>query len=80
MAASTTVTSGIDVITRLYQWSEEHLRQETVFCTMDVIDLYTMIPQTEGVLAIKKMLDWLGMKQIGGLTTETILRLSRFVM
>ncbi|CAF2049280.1 unnamed protein product [Rotaria magnacalcarata] len=44
------------------------------------LDLYTMIPQTEGVLAIKKMLDYLELKQIDGLKIETIIRLSRFVM
>ena len=39
-----------------------------------------MIPQTEGVLSLKKMLDHLGLKQIGGLKIETIIRLGRFVM
>ena len=80
MASCTAVTSGVDVIKQLYQWSKDHLKRETVFCTMDVIDLYTMIPQIEGVLSIKKMLDSLGMNQIGGLRTETIVRLSHFVM
>ena len=47
---------------------------------MDVVDLYTMIPQAEGVLALKKMLDYLEVRQLDGLNTETILRLSRFVM
>ena len=49
-------------------------------CTMDVVDLYTMIPQIEGVIAIKNMLDYLNIKKINGLSTETIIRLSRFVM
>ena len=39
-----------------------------------------MIPQVEGVLSLKKMLDYLNLKQIGGLKIETIIRLSRFVM
>ena len=51
-----------------------------LLCTIDVEDLYTMIPQTEGVLAIKKMLDYLKIKRISGLKTETIIRLSRFVI
>ena len=51
-----------------------------LLCTIDVVDLYTMIPQTDGVLAIKKMLDYLNIKQIAGLKAETIIRLSRFVV
>ncbi|CAF4059344.1 unnamed protein product [Rotaria sp. Silwood1] len=47
---------------------------------MDVLDLYTMIPQTEGILSIKKMLDYLNIKQINGLKIETISRLGRFVI
>ncbi|CAF3119597.1 unnamed protein product [Rotaria socialis] len=39
-----------------------------------------MVPQIEGVLSLKKMLDYLQLKQIGGLKIETIIRLSRFVM
>lgn len=80
MAADTTVSSGSEVIKKLYEWSTNNLRQETIFCTIDVVDLYTMIPQAEGVLAIKKMLDYLNLKQVGGLKIETIIRLSRFVM
>ncbi|CAF4688771.1 unnamed protein product, partial [Rotaria sp. Silwood2] len=79
-ASNTTVTSEFEVIKKLYRWSTRHLRQETLLCTIDVVDLYTMIPQTEGVLAIKKMLNYLKIKEIGGLKAETIIRLSRFVI
>ncbi|CAF5182133.1 unnamed protein product [Rotaria magnacalcarata] len=47
---------------------------------MDVMDLYTMIPQTEGSFSIKKMLGYLNIKQIDGLKMETIIRLCRFVI
>ncbi|CAF3517214.1 unnamed protein product, partial [Rotaria sp. Silwood2] len=80
IALKTTVTSGFDAMKQLYEWSTYNLREETLLCTIDVVDLYTMIPQTEGVLAIKKMLDYLKLKQIGGLKVETIIRLSRFVI
>ncbi|CAM4860566.1 unnamed protein product [Rotaria socialis] len=76
MASSTTVTPGTEVIKQLYEWSKSNARQDTLICTMDVIDLYTMIPQTEGILAIKKMLDYLNIKQINGLKIETVIRLS----
>ncbi|CAF4206126.1 unnamed protein product [Rotaria sordida] len=39
-----------------------------------------MIPQVEGVLSLKKMLDYLKLKKVGNLKIETIIRLSRFVM
>jgi hypothetical protein len=80
MAAETTTTSGSEVMKKLNEWSKYNIRQDTLLCTMDVVDLYTMIPQTEGVLSIKKMMHHLNLKQIDGLTVETIIRLSRFVM
>ncbi|CAF3915378.1 unnamed protein product [Rotaria magnacalcarata] len=80
IALKTTTTSGFEVMKQVYEWSTNNLRKETLLCIIDVVNLYTMIPQTEGVLAIKKMLDYLELKQIGGLKIETIIKLSRFVM
>jgi len=80
MALETTVNSGFELVKKLLEWSKNNMRQETLFCTIDVSDLYTMIPQIEGVLSLKKMLDQLQLKQVGGLKVETIIRLSRFVM
>ena len=80
MASKTTVTSGFELVKKLHEWSTNNMRQGTLFCTIDVTDLYTMVPQVEGVLSLKKMLDHLKLKHIGGLKTETIIRLSRFVM
>ncbi|CAF1424867.1 unnamed protein product [Adineta steineri] len=53
---------------------------KTSLCTIDAVDLYTMIPQLKGILALEKMLDHLQLKQVGGLHTETIIRLAKFVM
>ncbi|CAF4663397.1 unnamed protein product, partial [Rotaria socialis] len=80
MASKTTVTSGFELSKYVQEWSEINLRQDTLFCTIDVTDLYTMVPQVEGVLSLKKMMDYLQLKQIDGLKIETIIRLSRFVM
>ncbi|CAF1570822.1 unnamed protein product [Rotaria magnacalcarata] len=80
IALKTTVTSGFEGIKQLHEWSTHNLHEDTLLCAIDVVDLYTMIPQTEGVLAIKKMLDYLKIKQIDGLKIETIIRLSRFVL
>ncbi|CAF2088413.1 unnamed protein product [Rotaria magnacalcarata] len=54
MASNTTVTPGFEVIKLLQEWSKRNIRQETLLGTMDVMNLYTMIPQTEGFLSIKK--------------------------
>ena len=80
ISKQTTIESGFELVKRLEQWSLQRFRNETLFCTIDVEDLYTMIPQTEGILSLRRMLDHLKLKQIDGLKVETIIRLSRFVM
>ncbi|CAF4122854.1 unnamed protein product, partial [Rotaria magnacalcarata] len=80
MALNSTVTSGFELVKQLQQWSRNNFKQDTIFCTIDVTDLYTMVPQIEGVLSLRKMLDQLKLKQVGKLKVETIIRLSRFVM
>ncbi|CAF4192072.1 unnamed protein product, partial [Rotaria sordida] len=80
MAQETTVSSGFELVKKLQEWSILNMNQNTIFCTIDVIDLYTMIPQVEGVLSLKQMMDYLKLKNVNGLKAETIIRLSRFVM
>jgi len=46
MASDTTSTTGSEVIKKLNEWSKFNIRQDTLLCTMDVVDLCTMIPQT----------------------------------
>ena len=59
ISSATTVSSGFDLVKQLRQWSDMNMRQETLFCTIDIADLYTMIPQIEGVLSLKRMMDQL---------------------
>ncbi|CAF3895570.1 unnamed protein product [Rotaria sp. Silwood1] len=80
MALSTMVKSGFKLLKQLQKWCTNNMHQEKIFCIIDVVDLYTMVLQIEGVLSLKKMLDYLQLKQIGGLKIEAIIRLSRFVM
>ncbi|CAF3810183.1 unnamed protein product [Rotaria sordida] len=80
MTQETTVTSGFELVKKLNEWSKVNMNQNTIFCTIDGIDLYTMIPHVEGVLSLKKMLDYLKLKKANGFKVETIIRLSRFVM
>ena len=80
MARQTTVNSGFDLFKELHKWSRLNMHKDTLLCTSDVTNLFTMVPQVEGVLSLKKMLDYLKIKEIDGLKVETIIRLSRFVM
>lgn len=80
IASKTTVTCGFQVLQQLNAWSTGNLCSTILLGTMDVIDLYTMIQQTEGIQAIRKMLDELKLKEIGGLKSEIIIRLCRFVV
>lgn len=80
MAIQTTVNCGFELVKILEKWSKTRLKEETLLGTIDVADLYTMIPQVEGILALRRMLDHLNIKQISGLKVEIIIRLARFVM
>ncbi|CAF1488392.1 unnamed protein product [Adineta steineri] len=80
MASKTTITCGFELIKHLQKWSSLNLYKETSLCTIDIVDLYTMIPQVAGVMALKKMLNHLQLQKIGELTTDTIIQLARFVM
>ena len=80
LAAETTIANGMQLIKQIEKWSSDYLTPHTTFITMDVTDLYTMIPQEGGVTAIKKLLEVSGLKQIDGVKKEIILALTRFVM
>ncbi|CAF5032745.1 unnamed protein product, partial [Rotaria sp. Silwood1] len=80
MASNTTVTCVTEVVKQLHDWSKRNIRQETLICTMNFMDLYSMIPQTEGIMSIKKLLDYFKIKKIGNIKAETIIKLCRFVI
>jgi hypothetical protein len=79
MASNTTVTSGFELVKHLQKWSHINIKQETLLSTIDVTDLYRIIPQIEGILSLKKMLDHLNLKQIKSLKVEVIMASGRFV-
>ncbi|CAF1563927.1 unnamed protein product [Adineta ricciae] len=80
LAVETTVSNGADLIKKVERWSARNLIITTSFVTMDVTDLYTMIPQEGGVTAIKRLIEASGHKRIDGVKKEIILALTRFVM
>ncbi|CAF4402828.1 unnamed protein product, partial [Rotaria magnacalcarata] len=80
LANETTILNGSQLIKQVEQWSARYLTSTTSFITMDVSDIYTMIPQEGGIKAIRKLMETSNIKQIDGLKKEIILALARFVM
>ena len=80
LAIDTTVLNGVELVKKIERWSANNLIMTTSFVTMDVTDLYTMIPQEGGVTAIKRLIEASGQKQIDGVKKEIILALARFVI
>jgi hypothetical protein len=79
LACDITIENGVQLIKQVERWSANYLTSATSFITMDVTDLYTMIPQEGGVTAIKRLLEASNLKQIDGVKKEIILALTRFV-
>lgn len=80
VALDTTIPNGVQLLKQVERWSAKNLTQATSFITMDVTDLYTMIPQEGGITALKRLIEASGLKQIDGVKKEMILALARFVM
>ncbi|CAF1571856.1 unnamed protein product, partial [Adineta steineri] len=80
LAVDTTIINGVQLIKQVERWSASNLTLATSFITMDVTDLYTMIPQEGGVTAIKRLMETSNLKQIDGVKKEITLALTRFVM
>ncbi|CAF3732621.1 unnamed protein product [Rotaria sp. Silwood1] len=80
LASENTIENGTQLIKQVEKWSANYLTPATSFITMDMTDLYTMIPQEGGIAAIKKLIEASNLKQIDGVKKEIILALARFVM
>ncbi len=80
LTCETNIQNGVQLIKQVEKWSANYLTSATSFITMDVTDLYTMVPQEGGVTAIKRLLEASNLKQIDGVKKEIILALTRFVI
>ena len=53
----TTIIDGVDLIRRLETYVEnDYLKPTTKFCTFDITDLYTMLPQEESINVLTEFL------------------------
>ena len=80
LASETTIANVTQLIKQVERWSAQYLTLATLSITMDVTDLYTMIPQEGGIRALKRLIEASGLKQIDGVGKGIILALVRFVM
>lgn len=77
----TTILDGVDLIQRLEQYAERgRLQSSTVFCTFDITDLYTMIPQEQSLDILVQFLVHFGYKKVNNIPIDAIRKLARIVI
>ncbi len=55
---STTIIDGVGLIRRLHTYVEnDYLKATTQFCTFDITDLYTMLPEEESLDVLTDSID-----------------------
>ncbi|CAF4418250.1 unnamed protein product [Rotaria sp. Silwood2] len=80
-ARSTTIVDGSDLIQRLLDYvAIGRLKTSTLFCTFDIIDLYTMLPQEESLNVLCEFLIEHGYRKIDGIPIDAIRRLACLVL
>ncbi|CAF4999203.1 unnamed protein product, partial [Rotaria sp. Silwood1] len=57
LGSDITIANGAQLIKQVEKWSAKYLTPATSFITMDVTDLYTMIPQEGRITAIRRLIE-----------------------
>lgn len=77
----TTILDGVHLIRRLQQYiSLGLLKSTTHFCTFDITDLYTMLPQEEAITILKQFLQQFDHNHVKNMSMEAIEQLARIVL
>lgn len=77
----TTIIDGVHLIRRLDTYTKLGLlNSSTHFCTIDVKDLYTMLPQEESISILMEFLRQHGHTHVRGMTLIAIEQLARIVL
>ena len=77
----TTIIDGIFLLRRLQKYiSLGLLKPTTLLCTLDITDLYTMLPQEEAITILKKFLVRFDHHHVKGMTLYSIESLARIVL
>ncbi|CAF1506248.1 unnamed protein product, partial [Rotaria sordida] len=76
-----TIIDGVNLIQRLEKYtSDGHLKTSTYFCTFDITNLYTMIPQDESIKILGLFLRHYVGEYVKGVSVTTIEKLSEIVL
>ncbi|CAF1526152.1 unnamed protein product, partial [Adineta ricciae] len=77
----TTIIDGTQLIQRLQQYANDgHLKPTTLFCTFDINNLYTMLPQQKSLDILVEFLQTYEITHVRRMDTETIRELARIVI
>ena len=57
-----------------------YLQSTTLFCTFDITNLYTMLPQDESLKILKEFLEEHHLEKIDGISIKVILQLAEIVL
>ena len=78
---STTIIDGVNLIRRLHKYVENgYLKATTLFCTFDIVDLYTMLLQEEALNVLTEFLLEHGYRKVKGVPLDAIRKLGRIVL
>jgi len=78
---ATTIIDGVDLIRRLETYVENgYLKPTTQFCTFDITDLCTMLPQKESLNVLTEFLVQYGYHKVKGIPLDAIRKLARIVL
>ncbi|CAF1996607.1 unnamed protein product, partial [Rotaria magnacalcarata] len=77
----TTIIDGASLITELSKYNEKGLlKSTTLFCTLDIRNLYTMLPQEETLEILMMLLHTHGYRKVTGISIDTIKRLASIIL
>ncbi|CAF1427583.1 unnamed protein product [Rotaria sordida] len=77
----TNIIDGAHLIKRLRQYANDgHLKPTTLFCTFDINNLYTMLPQQESLDILVEFLQTFEKSHVQGIDLATLRELGRIVI
>ena len=78
---ATSIIDSVDIIRRLQVYeSQGYLKSTTLFCTFDITDLCTKIPQEEALDVLTEFLLHYGYHKVNGIPIDAIRKLARIVI
>jgi hypothetical protein len=78
---STTIIDGVDLIRRLETYVEnDYLKPTTQIYTLDITDLYIILPQVESLNVLTEFLIHFGYYKVRGIPIDVIRKLARIVI